>query len=226
MSVQSVPGIAPSATSRVGTWAAIGFLLYVAIGFLSLLLAAVAEGLVFGSLGIEVAAGTVGLSLRNGLYHVVWTLLAAAVAVPIGRRLVPAARFRGLPGLALLAVGAGLAGLTEILINEWARERFEYFDPEYVGLAGFAPPATVAIAIAAWAALSVPRGSRSILLAVLGAAVVGFGTAVLPSIAGLGDGIDPSSVPLAIVLLADGVVALVAVVIARGSTSEVSAADS
>ena len=202
-------------TSRVGAWAAIGIVLYVVIGILSLFLAAATENLVFGPFGIEVAAGTVGLSLRNGLHHILWTLLVAAAAIPVGRRLVPDARFGGLPGLAVLAVGAGLAGLTEFLINEWARERFEYFDPEYVGLAGFAPAGTVAVAFGAWAALCVPRGSRSDLLGLLFLAVAGFGIAVAPSFAGLGNGIEMSSIPLALALVVDGAFALIAALIAR-----------
>ena len=218
----------PVAASRVGTWAAVGLAIYVAIGLLSLFLVAATENLVFGPFGIEVAAGTIGLSLRNGLHYVVWALLVAALAVPIGRRLVPDARFGGLLALALLGVGAGLAGATEFLINEWARERFGLFDPEYVGLVGFAPAATVAIAVVSWAAMCVPRGTRSDLLGLLAIAVAGFGLIVLPSITGLHDGIDPGSIPLAIGLLVNGGFGLLAIAIARrGSRNAVvSGADS
>lgn len=201
--------------SGVSRWAAIGFGLYVVVGIASLFAVATFEGTIFGPFGIEVAAGTVGLSLRNGLHHVVWGLAVALVAVPIGRRLVPAVAFDRPLAAFVLVCGALLAGVSEFLLNEWARDRFGYFDPEYVGFAGFAPAATLAQALAAWAALSVPRASRSALLGVLLAAVGSLALALLPSLPGVVDGIDPASIPLVIVLLLDGAFAGVALVLAR-----------
>lgn len=215
MGTRTIDRSTAGAAARVSTWAGAGFVLYVAIGILSLFVVAATQGFVFGPFGIEVAAGTIGLSLRNGFHHIVWTLSVAGLAVPLGRRLVPGARFASPTGLILLIVGSALAGATEFLINEWARDRFMYYDPEYVGFAGFAPAAIVAVAAAAWAARCLPRRSRATLLIVLGLAVAGFGIAVLPSIGGLGDGIDPGSIPLASTLLADGAFAVIAVVIAR-----------
>lgn len=201
--------------SGVARWAAVGFGLYVALGFASLVAVAAFEGAIFGPFGIEVGAGTVGLSLRNGLWHVVWGIAVALVAAPVGRRLVSEARFRLALPMLVLASGVALAGLTELLLNEWARERFGYFDPEYVGFSGFAPPATVAVALAAWAALSVPRESGTILRRLLLLAVAGLVLAVLPSVPGAADGIDPGNLPLAATLVVDGAFAGLAVLISR-----------
>jgi hypothetical protein len=211
----TVTTIAPQTTrSGVGSWAAAGFALYVVLGVVSLLVVARAGDMLAEPFGIDIGAGTVGLSIRNGVHHVAWGLTVVLVAAPLGRRLVPSIRFER-QSVPVLLSGLALAGMSEFLLNEWARERFTYFDPEYVGLAGFAPAATVAIAVASWAAMSVPRASRSVLLALVVLSVVGLTVAVLPSVPGLGDGLDPSSVPLAVALVADGAFAVFALAIAR-----------
>ena len=215
MSLESIGRPAPGEAPGVGRWAAIGLLLYVGIGVLSLFAIAAIEGYIFGPFGIEVAAGTVGLSLRNGLHHLVWGLTVALAAAPVGRRLVPAVRFDRRRALLFVVAGALLAGISEFLINEWGRDRFVYFSLRHVGFVGFAPAATLAVALCAWAALNLPRGSRAIMLALLGAATVGLAFTLLPSIPGLADGIDPGSIPLASVLLIDLIFAVLAVAVAR-----------
>jgi hypothetical protein len=199
--------------SGVGRWAAIGFGLYVAGGIVMLFVVAALEDVIFGPFGVEVAAGTVGLSIRNGLHHLVWGPTVALVAAPIGRRLVAGVRFDRPLATFLLLAGAALAGLSEVALNEWARDRFEYFDPDYVGFAGFAPAATLAVALAAWAALSAPRASGVILRVLLMTAAGCLALALLPSVPGLADGIDPESVPLAITLVLDAAFAVLAVLL-------------
>ena len=78
------------------------------------------------------------------------------------------------------------------------------------GFAVFAGPALVAIALAAWAALAVPSGMGLPLVAATVGAVASLALALLPSLGGLDDGINPESLPLAGVLLADVVFAVAA----------------
>ena len=185
----------------VALWAVAGVVLYVLAAIGSLLSIATVERLVPG-LGDQVAAGTIGLSIRNGVHPLVWGALGAAAAVPIGRRLVDDLRF-GAVGWIVLLIGLALAAVTTFLVDELTRARFGYFDPDMTGFTVFAGPALVAIALAAWAALAVPSGRGLPLVAATIAAVASLALALLPSIDGLRDGIDPESLPLAGVFLVD-----------------------
>ena len=80
-------------SSGVALWAVAGVVLYVLTGMGSLLAIATVEALVPG-LRDQVQAGTIGLSIQNGVHPLVWGAIAAAIAMPVGRRLVPTS---GLP---------------------------------------------------------------------------------------------------------------------------------
>lgn len=84
-----------------------------------------------------------------------------------------------------------------------------------VGLAIAAPPAIVGVALAAWAALALPRPNRATLVALAAAAAVGFVLAMLPSLGGLSDGIDPESIHLVVSLVASAGFVIVAPLLAR-----------
>jgi hypothetical protein len=185
----------------VALWAVAGVVLYVLAAIGSLLAIATIEGLVSGLRNL-VAAGTVGLSIQNGLHPLVWGALVAAASIPIGRRLVDNLRF-GAVGWFLLLIGLAFAAVTTFLVDEFVRARFGYFSPRMTGLTVFAGPALVAIALAAWAALAVPSGMGLPLVAATVAAVASLALALAPSIGGLDDGIDPESLPLAVVFLLD-----------------------
>jgi len=195
----------------VALWAIAGVVLYVLGGIGSLLALATIEHLVPG-LGEQVAAGTVGLSIQNGLHPLVWGLVVAGASIPIGRRLIENLRFGAAGGLVLL-VGLALASITTFLVDEFVRARFGYFDPEMTGFSLFAGPALVAIGLASWAALAVPSGLGLPLVAEAVAAVASLALALLPSVGGLGDGMDPESLPLAGVLLLDLVFAAAALLL-------------
>jgi hypothetical protein len=185
----------------VALWAIAGVVLYVLGGIGSLLAIATIEGLVPG-LRDQVASGTVGLSIQNALHPLVWGLLVAAAAIPIGRRLVDNLRF-GAVGWFLLVLVLALAAITTLLVDEFVRARFGSFDPDMTGFTVFAGPALVAIALAVWAALAVPAGMGLPLVAATVAAAASLALALLPSLGGLDDGIDPASLPLAGVFLVD-----------------------
>jgi hypothetical protein len=198
--------------SRVALWALSGAILYVASAFASLLAVAVIEQVVLVPLGIRAEAGTLALSVRNGIHAAAWGAVAAALAIPIGARLVGRVRFGWLSWL-VLAVGLALAAVTTALVEEFVRARFGMFEPRATGFTIFAGPALVGIALAGWAALAVPRSQRVVLSMATVAAAIGLGVAMLPSLPGLSDGIDAASVPLAIVLGLDAVLSVAAVVL-------------
>lgn len=211
---QAVASVRKVGSSGVGRWALTGLLLY-PVGWIGSMLAiATIERLLLDPLGIRPEAGTVSLSVRNGLHHMVWGAMVAAVAMPIGRRLVPRIRFDR-RGAAVLAVGLGLAAISLFLVIEFDRERSGLFDPDHTGFAIFTAPAIVAVALAAWAAMAVPRADRAPLVLLAGLAGLGFVISLLPSLGGLSDGINPSSVPLAASLLASAAFIVVGLVAAR-----------
>jgi hypothetical protein len=199
--------------AAVALWVAASFVLYVVALFVAIVPVAVIVDPLLGAIGLPARAGEPGLSIQNGAHTVAWGLLAAAPAAWLGRRLVPELRFQA-PGAAVLLAGLALAGVTTTLLDEFVRERYVWFDPEYAGWSVFAGPALVAIALAAWACLALPRERRLLPFLALAAAFLGLGIALLPSVSGLGDGIRASSLPLAVtfavdVVFAVGTVALV-----------------
>lgn len=200
--------------SGVFWWVASGLGLFAVGWFVTLLAMALLDRYVLEPLGLRPEAGEVSLSMRNGLHQLVWGAAVAAVSIPIGRRLVPEIRF-GKAGAGVLVVGLVLAALTELLIVEFDRVRSGMFGFRHVGLAIAAPPAIVGVALAAWAALALPRSNRAALVALAAAAAVGFAIVMLPSLGGLSDGIDPESIPLAASLVASAAFVILAPLIAR-----------
>ena len=178
-------------------WTIAGFVLYLVAGIASLFALALVEGPLLAPFGLRSAAGELGLSVRNGLHAIAWGGLVAAVAVPLGRRLVAGIRFSA-AGWAMLAVGLLLATVVITLGEEFVRARYGVFDGEYQGLSYFAGPALVAVALATWAALAVPRDGVLVPGAAMLTAAVGLAMALLPSIPGAADGIEADSVPLAV----------------------------
>jgi hypothetical protein len=193
-------------------WTIAGFVLY-ALGWIgSMLIWMLAERFVLEPVGLRAEAGTVGLSVRNGLHALVWGLLVAAVAAPLGRRLVDGIRFTR-TGWVMLGVGLVLATVVIALGNEFVRARYAYYDSEYQGLSFFAGPALVAVALATWAALAVPRDGVLAPGAAMLTAAAGLAMALLPSLPGTADGIDAGSVPLAAAFVAGVGYAMVATVL-------------
>jgi len=205
-------------------WALAGLGLYVVVGAGSIFLTALVADPILGALGMPVRAGEIGLSIRNAIHPIVWGAIVAAASVPIGRRLVAGIRF-SLAGTAVLVVGLGLAAATWFLGEEFVRARYAWFDPEYVGLSLFAWPAIVAIALAGWAALAVPRGHARALIGWMLLAAVGLGLVLVPSMIGAADGIEPGSVPLASAFLLD-VAYVVGVIVATLRQGELGASGS
>jgi hypothetical protein len=211
---QTLPGtgLAQRAAASYGPllWAASGLALYLLGGVAGVFITALVVDPVLGGAGLPVEAGQPGLSLRNAIHPLVWGALVAALAAPIGRRLVPGIRFT-LDGWLVLALGLVLAAVSWFLIEEFVRSRYAYVDLEYVGFSVLAWPALVAIALSGWAVLAVPRGDAIALIALLVLAAIGLAVALLPSVLGAADGIEAGNVPLALALLVDVAYAMVVV---------------
>jgi hypothetical protein len=193
-------------------WAVSGFILYVLAGMGALLALAWLENVLTWPAEVPIGAGTIGLSVRNGIHPIVWGLLAGAGSVVAGRRLVSGLAFRP-TGWLVLAIGLALAGITTFLDNEFVRASHGIYDPEYSGFTVFAGSALVAIALAAWAALAVPRGNGVILVALTVTAAVGLAALLLPFVGDAGDGIDAENLPIAVVLVGDAGYAAIASVL-------------
>jgi hypothetical protein len=178
-------------------WTIAGFVLYVLGGMASILAIGLFENLFLQPSGLRPEAGTFGLSVQNGAHDVAWGLLVAAIAAPLGRRMVAGIRF-GWPGTAMLAGGLVIAAAATTLGDEFVRARFGLYEPRAMGLTLFTGPAIVAVALATWAALAVPP-SGAVVPALAALAAAGcLALSLLPSLPGLDDGIDAASIPLVI----------------------------
>lgn len=203
---------APGWVLTTSVWAITGFALYVLGGMISLLAIALAGSWL--PAGMQPEVGSLSWSVRNGLQPALWGVLAASASMVLGRRLVAGIRFRP-DGWLVLAIGIGLAAWSMFLVNENVRVRYGVYDAEYAGLAWFASPAVLAIALAAWATLAVPPGQGIVLAITCGAAVAGLGASLLPSVPSAIDGIDADHVMLAAAFLADlAYAAVIGVIIA------------
>jgi hypothetical protein len=200
----------------VAHWALAGFVLYLVGGMGTLFVSAWLAEAILPALGIQVDIGTLGWSIRNASHPIVWGAFVAGASMPIGSRLAPELRF-AMGGWAVLATGLALATVTELLVGEFVRARYGLFDPEYAGLSYFAGPALVAIALAGWATLAMPRRAMPLAAATI-LAVVGLGIALLPSVGGAADGIDAESIPIAAVFTANALYGVVvAALVVRAS---------
>jgi hypothetical protein len=145
------------------------------------------------------------------LHPIAWGVIAAAVAAWLGGRLLPGAVRTGPGPAANLGVALALAALTTYLLHEFVRARYGWFDPEYAGLAIFAPSALVAIGLVGWAAASLERVQRGPLVVVQIASLAALAVAILPSLPGIADGIKVPSAPLAAAFVIDATFALASV---------------
>lgn len=197
MSVATSHGLGDRMAALQGPalWTITGLVLYVLGGTASLLGIALFESVFLAPMGLDPQAGTLGLSVQNGVHALVWGLLTAALSVPLGRRLVAGIRFPATGWLVLL-IGLAIATGATLLGNEFVRARFGYYDPEYEGLTLFTGPALVALALATWAALAVPRDGVLIPGAAALTAAAGLALTLLPSLPGAADGIPAESIPL------------------------------
>jgi hypothetical protein len=219
--MQGAPRIRSTAFAPSVVWAAAGFGIYAIVGVGSLFLTGLVIDPVLKAMGLPAEAGEIGLSVRNAIQPIVWGILAALVAIPVGRAMMPGLQFRPVGWLLLLA-GLLLASATWFLIEEFVRARFTYMDPEYVGFSLLTWPALVAIALSGWAALAVPRPEGSVLIGVVVLGVIALAAALAPSIPGALDGISPENLPLAAVFGVDAAYGLgvtVAVLAAPQRTS-------
>jgi hypothetical protein len=194
----------PGTDDRVGAWTIAGLVLCIVAWPIAFGVVASVEAVVLRPLGWYAEAGTRSLSIQNATFPVTWGVLVAGAGVRLARRWVPGARFRG-RGWALLGAGLLLAGLSEYLTDEFVRHWAGNYDPEYGGSSLFIPWALVAVALAGWAALAVPRRRRVALVALAATAGAGVALAFASNLAGAADGIREANVPIATVFVLDAV---------------------
>jgi hypothetical protein len=193
-------------------WTVAGFVLYILGGVASILVIGLLENLFLQPFGLRPEAGTFALSLQNGIHDVAWGVLVAAIAAPLGRRIVAGIQFRW-PGTTMLVGGLVIAAAATTLGDEFVRARFDVYEPRAMGLTLFTGPAIVAVALATWAALAVPASGAIVpALAALAAAAC-LALSLLPSVPGLDDGIDATSIPLVIAFTVGIAYATLAVVL-------------
>jgi hypothetical protein len=119
----------------------------------------------------------------------------------------------GWPGTAMLAGGLVIAAAATTLGDEFVRARFDVYEPRAMGLTLFTGPAIVAVGLATWAALAVPASGAIVpALAALAAAAC-LALSLLPSVPGLDDGIDATSIPLVLAFTVGIAYATLAVVL-------------
>lgn len=100
------------------------------------------------------------------------------------------------------AIGVVLAIGVELALEDWARVHVgaDYYDPDFIGWTAGLPQSLVLTAIAAFGTLVAPRGAMHAPMACLGLAMLLVSFIVVTNLPGLGDGIEPGSWPLAILI--------------------------
>lgn len=193
--VSSKPGGA-SGVGRSFAGVAAGVALTLGIGLASLFGAAWLESQVLVPLALSGGAGSLVHGLVLAGFVTVWGA-ASAVSVPLLVSRVCGGPRRSIePGL-VAAVGLLLAVALTLVLHEWARGRYGYFDPDTVGPTSLLPGLLVALSVA----VEVVRFATGWLLQ-LTAGIVGMSWLAAAAIVALNlpgalDGIRPESVPLA-----------------------------
>lgn len=193
--VSSKPGGA-TGIGRSFAGVAAGVVLWLGIGLTSLFGATWLESQVLEPLALSGGAGSLGHGLVLAGFVAVWGA-ASAVSVPLlVSRVCGGPRRPIKPGL-VAGVGLLLAVALTLVLHEWARGRYGYFDPDTVGPTWLLPGLLVALSVA----VEVLRFATDRLLQ-LTAGIVGMSGLAAAAIVALNlpgalDGIRPESVPLA-----------------------------
>ena len=140
------------------------------------------------------------------LFVALWGLLATASVIGATRFLFGVAD-GALPRAApWLAAGCGIAAGLEFTLLGWGAARFgsQGADPDLIGATAILAMVLVLVSIGVCAQIVTPRASLLPRIATLVAAGIG-GLIVASNLPGLSDGIEASSIPLAVMVAASGV---------------------
>jgi len=196
--------IGPTMRSRdlaAPAWALVSFGLFVAASFGALVvdaavnvvvelphLVTMAEwSLVWGGLGIA------GVLVAGRLVFGTW--------LPVDRA-----------GLALAGIGIGLSAVVHVVLQQWAGDRFGYYDPDMVGLTAGQFAVLNGLAVSAFGVFVAPRGAAGWPLAAVVAGTASILLVLVVNLPGIRDGIRPDAWPLAFWLGASGFYAVSAMV--------------
>jgi len=187
--------VRPIRTGRPWLWAALTI-----VGLLVAFLAAfgVAISVVSRAVFPDVGPGGLRLDLA-GLLLLIGAFGMGAVLVA-GRVAFGCWLDTRLRHLVLPAVGIALAIGVELALHEWARLSIGYYESDYIGWTAGLSFSVVLVAVA-WFGLSVaPPGATAPPRIGLGLSAILVALIVLSNVPGLGDGIGPNSLPLAILV--------------------------
>ena len=197
----------PSHRVRPWLWAALTIVglvvaLFAAFGVaISVVSRAVFPDAVSSGLRLDLA----GFFLLIGAFGIGAVLIAGRAA--FGRWLEVRPRHLILP-----AAGIALAIGIELALHEWARLSIGYYDWDFIGWTAGLSFAVVLIAVAWFGVLVAPLGAGSPPRIGLGLSALLIFLVVLSNVPGLGDGIGPNSLPLAILVGSSAIYAIGAVI--------------
>ena len=154
-----------------------------------------------GGLRLDLA----GLLLTAGAFGMGAVLIAGRAAFGTWLE----ARPRHLP---VPAAGIALAIGVELALHEWARLSIGYYDWSFIGWTAGLSFAVVLVAVAWFAVTVAPPGATAPPRVGLGLSALIVVSIVLSNVPGLGDGIGPNSLPLAFLVGASALIAIVALV--------------
>jgi len=205
----------PSHRPRPWIWAAltlVGLVVAVFAAFgvaISVVSRAVFPDAVSAGLRLDLA----GFVLLIGAFGMGAVLAAGRVA--FGRWLEARPRHLILP-----AAGIALAIGIELALHEWARMSIGYYDSDFIGWSAGLSFAVVLVAVTWFGVLVAPPGASAPPRIGLGLSALLVILVVLSNVPGLGDGIGPNSLPLAILVGSSAIYAIGAVITSlRGGSS-------
>jgi len=202
-------------TANGGRWA---WATVSTLGYFASALGGIVLGVgVFERLGLLGFAGSQAHGVGLALGPLIGGIASALIVVVTGRMLLDGPLRAGAGALCILGAGLVLAALTEHALYDWVVAKFGYYAVEFAGWTAALPGAVVAVAVAGFAAWSVQRRADGLAPSIaLVLATAGVGFIVLSNVGGLADGIQPSSVPLAMMVGAAGTYCVAVATLAIG----------
>jgi hypothetical protein len=177
---------------RLFAWICAAALAFVAAFALTLWLVGPVEGLLPGA-----GAGTLVHGITLAAHVVVWGALTAGSTAALASVLYGREAQVDRRALYFVLTGIAVAGVTELALHEWARDRFGVFSPEHVGSLSL-PAAVLVVSTLGFAARIAPRYAVRLLNALLAIPILWVLVIASGNVPGALDGISWSAVPLAL----------------------------
>lgn len=201
-------GISERSSWAVWAWAGLSAGTFLAVGVATLFLVIGIESLVLVPAGVEAGAGSFAHGAVLASHVALWALISGSVTV-IGARMFLGAGFAPIDRLTqlLFAIGIVVAAGVQLALHEYGRARFGFFDPRELGVTSLLPLAVVAVTTA-WIGILVSRARLAIPWAIFGLSSLSVLGILALNLAGLRDGVEATSLPLALAMGLAGLVGL------------------